>query len=121
MSEVPLNIVEFIRHPDLLNDQSHSDAQLACLKSIYGLPLSPRELEIYRRGTGRETYDQREHRKATIVGGRQGGKTSRVAAPIVCFEAFRDHGLAPGQEAYVMLLAPQIRQARFALRSIKNY
>jgi hypothetical protein len=121
MSELPLNIVDFIRHPDVLNDQSHSDAQLACLKSIYGCALSPREMEIYRRGTGRENYDAREHREATIVAGRQSGKTSKIAAAIACFEAFRDHGLPPGQEAYVMLLAPQIRQARFALRSIRNY
>ena len=121
MSELPLNIVEFIRHQDVLNDQSHSVAQLACLKSIYGLALSPREMEIYCRGTGRETYDEREHREATMVGGRQSGKTTKIAAPIALFEAFRDHGLVPGQEAYVMLLAPTIAQARIAFRSIRNY
>jgi hypothetical protein len=49
MTERRLNIVEFIRHPDVLNDQSHSDAQLTFLKSIYGLALSPKEMEIYRR------------------------------------------------------------------------
>jgi hypothetical protein len=121
MTELPLNIVDFIRHPDVLNDQSHSDAQLACLKSIYGLALSPGEMEIYRRGTGREKYDVREHKEVTIIAGRQGGKTSKLEAPIACFEAFRDHGLPSGQEAYVMLLAPQIAQARLALRSIRNY
>ena len=121
MSQLPLNIVEFIRHQDVLNDQSHSDAQLACLKSIYGLALSPREMEIYRRGTGRESYHAREHREATMVGGRQSGKTTKLAAPIACFEAFRGHGLVSGQEAYVMLLAPTIAQARIAFRSIRNY
>jgi hypothetical protein len=119
--ELPLYIIEFIRHPDVLNDQSHSEAQVACLKSIYGLPLTERELEIYRRGTGRETYDAKEHREATFIAGRQGGKTSKLAAPIACFEAFRDHGLPAGQEAYVMLLAPTIAQARIALRAIKKY
>jgi len=86
MSDLPLNIVEFIRHQDVLNDQSHSVAQLACLKSIYGLALSPREMEIYCRGTGRETYDAREHREATMVGGRQSGKTTKIAAPIALFD-----------------------------------
>jgi Phage Terminase len=56
-----------------------------------------------------------------MVGGRQSGKTSKLAAPIALFETFRDHGLPPGQEAYVMLLAPTIAQARIALRSIRNY
>src|SRR6202158_1640069 len=121
MSELPLNIIDFIRHPDVLNDQSLSDAQLACLKSIYGLPLNPRETEIYQRGTSRKTYDAREHNEATFIAGRQGGKTSKFEAPIACFEAFRDHGLPPGQEAYVMLLAPQIAQARIAFRYIRKY
>jgi hypothetical protein len=121
LSEFPLNIVEFIRNRDILNDRSHSDAQLACLKSIYGLPLSERELKIYQRGTGRATYDALEQTDASIIAGRQGGKTSKIAAPIACFEAFRDHGLPPGQEAYVMLLAPQLAQARIAFRYIRNY
>jgi hypothetical protein len=29
--ELPLNIIEFIRHADLLNDQGHSEVQLVCL------------------------------------------------------------------------------------------
>jgi hypothetical protein len=121
MSERPLDIVAFIRDPDVLNDLSHSEAQLACLKSIYGLPLTPMEMEVYQRGTGRETYDEREHTEATIIAGRRSGKTSKIAAAIACFEAFRAHGIPTGQEAHVMLLAPQIAQARIALRSIRSY
>jgi hypothetical protein len=121
MSELPLNIIEFICHPEVLNDQSHSEAQLACLKSIYGLPLNEREMEIYRRGTGRETYDPKEHEEVTIIAGRRSGKTSKLAAAIACFEAFRNHGLPAGQEAHVMLLAPTLAQARIAFRSIKKY
>ena len=58
--ELPLNIVEFIRHADLLNDHCHSEVQLVCLKSLYGLPLSQRELDTYRKGTGRQEYDATE-------------------------------------------------------------
>jgi terminase large subunit-like protein len=119
--ELPLNILEFIRHPELLNDQCHSHVQLVCLKSTYGLPLSQTELGIYQRGTNRERYDATEQREVTFVAGRRSGKTSKIAAPIVCFEAFRDHGIPPGEEAYAMLLAPTIAQARIAFRSIKNY
>jgi hypothetical protein len=121
MHELPLNIVEFIRHPDLLNDRSHSEAQLAILKSIYGLPLSPSELEIYRKGTGRQEYDATEQRKATIAAGRQSGKTGKIAAPIVCFEAFRDHGLPPGEVGYILLIAPTIAQAKLAHHYILKY
>ena len=60
--EIELNIIDFIRHPDLLNDQSLSETQITVLKVIYGQPLTDRELEIYRRGTGRESYEPKEHR-----------------------------------------------------------
>ena len=121
MSTVPLDIVQFIEHPDLLNDQSLSALQRAILKSIYGLVLSQTELELYCAGTGRATYEATENREATIIAGRRSGKTSKIAAPIAIYEAFRDHGLPQGEEAYVMLLAPQIAQARIAFRNIRRY
>lgn len=119
--EIPLNITEFIEHPQILNNHRQSEWQRAMLKSLYGLPLSEKELAIYRVGTGREQYDAREQRELTAIAGRRSGKTTEIAAPIVLFEAFRYHGLTPGEEAYVILLAPQISQARIAFRCIRNY
>ena len=121
MQRLSVNIIEFIRHPDLLREERLSVAQMACLKSIYGLPLEPVELDICRRATGRQEYDAVEQREVTIICGRRGGKTGRIAAPICCFEAFRDHDLPPGEEAHVMLLAPTLKQARIAFRYIRNY
>jgi hypothetical protein len=121
MQELPLNIIEFIHHPDLLNDQLHSEVQLVCLKSLYGLPLSQTELEIYRNGTGRQEYDATEQRKATFIAGRRSGKTGKIASAVVCFEAFRHHGLPPGEEAYILLLAPTIAQAKLAYHYILKY
>ena len=121
MSELPLDIIQFIRHADLLNDQSHSEVQVACLKSIYGLPLNPVELSIYQECTGRTYEEGMEQQEVTIVAGRRGGKTGKIAAPIVCYEAFRSHGLKPGEEGFVMLLAPTVAQARIAFRYVRNY
>jgi hypothetical protein len=121
MNDGTQNIIDFIRHPGLLNDQSHSETQIAILKSVYGLPLTETELEIYRQATGRENYDAEEHMEVTAMSGRQGGKTEKVSGPIVCYEAFRDHGLKPGEVGFVMLLAPTIAQARIAFTYIRNY
>ncbi|HEY2352582.1 MAG TPA: terminase large subunit [Candidatus Acidoferrum sp.] len=121
MPSLPLNIIEFVQNVDLLDDQTLSATQICCLKSVYGLPLSEPELEIYQRGTGRATYDQREQREATFIAGRRGGKTGKIAAPIVCYEACRDHGIPPGEEGVVMLLAPTIDQARIAFKYIRQY
>jgi hypothetical protein len=116
-----LNIIEFVEHPKLLNDKSLSDWQRVILKSTYGIALDETELAIYRRGTGRDEYDPTEQEEVTIIAGRRSGKTSKIAATIAVFEAFRDHGLPPGEEATIMLLAPQIAQAQIAFRSIRNH
>jgi len=120
MTGTRLNIIEFIRHPDLINDQSLSMAQTTCLKATYGLPLQPEELELYKRGAGRQTYDAREQQEVTIIAGRRSGKTTKIATSIVCYESLRDHGLPPGEEGHVMLLAPTLKQAKIAFRAIRR-
>lgn len=118
---LPLDIIQFIEHPDLLNDKSLSDMQRMILKSIYGLDLTPNELELYYACTGRTTYEPREQIEVTIIAGRRSGKTTKIAVPVAIFEVFRDHGLKHNEEAYVVLLAPQIAQARIAFRNIRRY
>src|SRR6266700_7176007 len=114
MIEQALNIIDFIRHPSIVNDQAMSLAQIAFLKSAYGLPLTDMELGIYCRGTGRQIYVPREQRELTLLGGRRGGKTGKLGARIALYEAFRDHQIPRGERAYVMLIAPVIAQAKIA-------
>lgn len=121
MLEQSLDILEFIEHPAVLNDRSLSEPQRTILKSVYGEPLNEREHEIHRIGTGREQYDQREQTEVTVIAGRRSGKTGKIAAPIAVFEAFRAHDVPPGEQAYVLLLAPQLSQARIAFRFILKY
>ena len=119
-TEIELSIIDFIRHPNLLNDQCLSETQITVLKVIYGELLTDGELEIYRQGTGRASYDRKEHRENTIIGGRRGGKT-RLSAIIAVYEAFRDHGLPRGERGYVMLLARDKAQAQIAFDYIFKY
>jgi hypothetical protein len=113
-----LNIIDFIRHPQILNDQTMSVAQCAFLKVTYGLPLSDAELEKFRRGTGRETYVPREQREETLLGGRRGGKTCKLAARIALYEAFRIHRIPRGERGYIMVVAPVIAQAKITFDSM---
>jgi hypothetical protein len=114
-----LNIIEFITHPELLNDQSLSVAQQAFLKATYGLALNSQELEIYQRATGRPEIVLAEQNEATLIAGRRSGKTSKIAASMALYEAFRDHRLTPGDRGYVMLIAPTKHQAKIAMRFIR--
>jgi phage terminase large subunit-like protein len=116
-----LNILEFITHPELLNDQTLSVPQQTFLKGTYGLPLNSEERTIYQRATGRTEYVPAEQKEATLIGGRRGGKDSKIAAPIALYESFRDHHLSRGDRGNVMLIAPAKYQAQIAMRYIRTY
>jgi phage terminase large subunit-like protein len=116
-----LNIIEFITHPEVLNDQSLSVAQQAFLKATYGLVLNSEEREIYQRATGRSEIVLAEQNEATLIAGRRSGKTSKIGAYIALYEAFRDHHLTRGDRGYVMLIAPTKNQAKIAMRFIRAY
>ena len=111
--EEGLTILEFIRHPQLLNDQSNSMVQDLMLKAIYGLGLDDAEQELFRAFTGRD-YVACEQQEATIIAGRRSGKTARIGARIALYEAFRNHHIPRGERAYVLLIAAFVDQAHLA-------
>jgi hypothetical protein len=121
MPRKELNIIDFISELNLLQGAELSPAQATILKATYGLELNQAEFEIYCRATGRKTYQSREQLEVTVIVGRQGGKTSRIGALCAVYESFRDHGLRPGERAYVYLIAPVTEQARIAFRFIRDY
>src|SRR5436305_36308 len=115
----PLTILDFIS--ELLNDQSFSIAQKTFLKVNYGLSLDEEETEIYRRATDRSEVVFGEQSEATLIAGRRSGKTSKIAAWIALYEAFRKHNISPGDRGYVILIAPVKKQAAIAMRFIKHH
>lgn len=121
MGNKKLNIIEFIAAFGLMGEFKISPAQSAILKSIYGLPMDPIELDIFKRATGREVYLPAEHGELSLVAGRQSGKTSVIAGQVAVFEAFQDHGVPPGERAYTLIIAPVIKQASNAFHFIRRY
>jgi hypothetical protein len=74
-------------------------AWFVVLRALFGLTMTPSEIEIFQRFTGRSSPPTRPAREAWLIVGRRGGK-SRIAALIAVFvAAFRDyrHILAPGE------------------------
>ncbi len=80
------SIVDFVTDPQLLG-LSLSPAQRTLLKAIYGLPLDAEELALWEQCTGRAVYPARPFAEATVIAGARAGKDSRIAGPIVCYEA----------------------------------
>jgi hypothetical protein len=111
-------ILEAMDHPDMwqrwFKDTASWAAWRAFQAAMDGLPMSQTELEIFRRHTGRSAPREGGYTEAVIVVGRRGGKSLQLAVKAVHTAVFRDWRpyLAPGERAYVVVIAADRRQAR---------
>jgi hypothetical protein len=91
------------------------------LKTLYGLPLDTAEQETYRECTQR-VYQSVPYHEAYAIVGRRGGK-SRIASLVACYEAifgnWADH-LAPGEKAYVFVIATDKSQSKICLDYVRG-
>ncbi len=94
------------------------DAWRAVLAALFGLPMSKRELRLYRKITGRRKAPKKATEEAWLAVGRRGGKSRIVALIALYLSAFRDWTahLAPGERAVVMVIASDKKQARVIFR-----
>jgi len=89
------------------------------LRAAFGLTMSPEELAIFRRHTGRSTPPRRPCREAWTICGRRAGK-SRVAAAIATYlAAFKTYRLAPGETGVLMVIACDKTQARVVFAYVR--
>lgn len=117
------NIVDFVTDRQLLG-LSVSPAQRTLLKALYGLPLTGEEPTLWRECTGRETYPCQPFGEATVIAGARAGKDSRIAAPVVCYEAVfggHERHLARGERGVLILVAQDLRATRVAFGYVKDY
>src|SRR5205814_595575 len=94
------------------------------LLAISGLPLDAEELDIWRLCTGRNEYRVQPFPEVTIVAGARAGKDSRIAAPIVVYEAVfggHERHLAHGERGIIPLVAQDARAARIAFGYVRDY
>ncbi|MBI4584186.1 MAG: hypothetical protein HY717_09220 [Planctomycetes bacterium] len=122
----PISIIEFVKDPNLLGLEI-SPAQEVLLRSIYGLPLEGEaQLQLFRECTGRAEYHPPigGWGEATVIAGARSGKDSRIAAPVVLFEALfgaHERHLGKGERAVIPLVAQDARATRIAFDYIKGY
>jgi hypothetical protein len=116
-------IIEFVTDPHLLG-LNVSPAQETVLRAIYALPMSDEGRDLYRACTGRQVPPVAPFGEVTVIAGARSGKDSRIAAPIVCYEAlFGGHEchLARGERGVVALVAQDQRATRIAFSYIRDY
>ena len=107
-------------------DLSSWQGWIVFLKAVYGLALDASERAIFRRHTGRLTYQPPRGgwREVVAVVGRQSGK-SRIASVIASFEAVRATAERDGTETHALLVAQDQRAAlhvlfRYAQRTFEE-
>jgi hypothetical protein len=85
----------------------------AFLCALYGLPMTPRELEIYRQCTGRFNPPTERAKEVWVICGRR-AKKSAVAALIAVWRAlfYAYPELAPGERGKVPIIAATKREAK---------
>ena len=117
------DIIEFVTDPQLLG-LTISLAQEALLRGIYGLPLDGDHRDLWVLCTGRERYPSHPFGEVTILAGARSGKDSRIAAPIVCYEALlggHHERVSRGERAVIPLVAQDARASRIAFAYIRDY
>jgi hypothetical protein len=99
------------------------NAWRAFLATMFALPMTDAQLEIYKRHTGRTTAPVEPCRQAWVCCGRRGGKSIIAALVSVYLSAFRDWEpyLGPGEVATSMTVSPDRRQSRVIFRFQRGF
>jgi hypothetical protein len=94
------------------------NAWRAFLAALFALPMTPAQLAIYQRSTGRIAPPTEPFREAWVCIGRRGGKSIVAALISVYLSAFRDYSqhLGPGEFLTGMCVSPDRKQSRVIRR-----
>lgn len=120
-----MNILQAIHDPNLLRPWfkrlADWNAWLAFLAALFALPMSPEQLEAYRKHTGRQDAPAQAFAEAWLICGRRGGKSFMMALVAVFLATFRQYRqyLQPGERATVRVMAADVKQARVIFRYIE--
>jgi hypothetical protein len=92
------------------------------LRALFGLPLTPKQLELFRTCTGRTTAPTEAATEGWLICGRRGGKSFVLALCAVFLATFRSYRqyLQPGERATVMVIATDRKQARVIFRYVRG-
>jgi hypothetical protein len=120
---VRLTPTQFMDHPELMGavphfrDRESWGPWRVFLKAVYGEALEARELEVFRRHTGRSAPRPGGYPEAVCVVGCQSGK-SRIAALIVAYEAAVSARQRDGSELFALAVA---QDHRSSMRTLLSY
>jgi hypothetical protein len=126
-ADAPISIIEALADPSIFGNMGF-DAESwgpwrVFLTALFGLPMAPEQLEIFKHHTGRSTAPDKPSRYSTMIVGRRGGKTRSLALVATYLSACVDHSshLVPGERAVIACIAKDRQQARVILSYIIGF
>lgn len=120
-----ISIIEALEDPKVFGPffkGSTWDSWKAFLAALFALPMTPEQLAIYRKHTGRTTPPAEPLHEAWLCIGRRGGKSfvlATIAVYLACFHDWRKY-LNVGERGTIMIIARDRRQARVIKRYISG-
>jgi hypothetical protein len=116
-----VNIIDAIDDPQVFAKHFRGgtwDAWRAFLCALFALPVTPEQLAIYQKHTGRSAPPAQPLHEGWLICGRRSGKSfvlACIAIFLACFKDWRAF-LGPGELGTVMIIAADRRQARVCMR-----
>jgi hypothetical protein len=115
-------IIDVCRDPELFagwfRDSATWRSWFVFLRALFGLRMSPSDVELYKQCTGRDDLPNGGVREAWLICGRRAGKSfvlALIAVFLACFCEWSRY-LSPGERGTIMVLAADRRQARTIYR-----
>jgi phage terminase large subunit-like protein len=102
-------------------DRATWPAWFTFLRALFGLPLSPSQLPLYRECTGRTEPPTAPATEGWLICGRRAGKSfilALVAVYLAAFHSYRQY-LQPGERGVILVMASDRKQARVIFRYVK--
>jgi hypothetical protein len=117
-----LPIDKFLADKRLLAlDMSTRQTWLTTWKSVYALPLTDAEMQIFDQIAGGRKPPTKRVREVWIDAGRRGGKSEEAAAVAIHSALFVKHKLSRGETGMVLVVAGTRDQARIVFNFIKEF
>jgi hypothetical protein len=116
-----MNILQAISDPKVFGAHFRGDTWnvwRTFLAALFALPMTPEQLALYTKHTGRSAPPTQPLHEAWLVCGRRAGKSFILACVAIFLAAFKDWRphLGPGEIGTVMIIAADRRQARVIMR-----
>jgi hypothetical protein len=94
------------------------DSWRAFLAALFALPMTPAQLALFQKHTGRTTPPREPYRECWTCTGRRAGKSLIAALISVYLSAFKDYSryLGPGEYLTGMVVSPDRKQSRVIRR-----